>query len=52
MNISEQQKYKEELENIIYQLAELMLDIIRLTLNTLDDYQQIFEINRLDDQPF
>ena len=52
MNISEQQKYKEELENIIYQLAELMLDIIRLTLYTLDDYQQIFEKNVLDDQPF
>ena len=52
MNISEQQKFKEELENIIYQLAELMLDIIRLTLYTLDDYQQIFEKNVLDDQPF
>lgn len=52
MNISQQQKYTEELENIIYQLAELLLDIIRLTLNTLDDYQQAFETDAVDDQPF
>jgi hypothetical protein len=52
MNISEKQKYKEELENIIYQLAELMLDIIRITLNTIDDYQQAFETDAVDDQPF
>ncbi len=52
MTNTDQKKYKEEMENIIYQLGELMLDIIRLTLNTLDDYQQTFETNTIDDQPF
>jgi hypothetical protein len=51
MKSSEQQYYQQELENIIYQLGELMLDIIRVTLNTLDDYQQAVGINVGDDQP-
>jgi hypothetical protein len=52
MNTSQKQKYTEELENIIYQLGELMVDIIRITLNTLDDYQQLSETDGFDDRPF
>ena len=52
MNSSEQQYYQQELENIIYQLGELMLDIIQLTLNTFDDYQQAVENNSCDQRPF
>jgi hypothetical protein len=52
MNTSQKQKYTEELENIIYQLGELMVDIIRITLNTLDDYQQFCETDAFDDRPF
>ena len=52
MNSSEQQYYQQELENIIYQLGELMLDIIQLTLKTFDDYQQAVENSACDQRPF
>jgi hypothetical protein len=52
MNHNPQQKYTEELENLIYQLAELMMDIIHTTLNTLDDYQQFSETHPVDERPF
>ena len=52
MNSSEQQYYQQELENIIYQLGELMLDIIQLTLKTFDDYQQAVENSSCDQRPF
>ena len=56
MTLSEKQKYTQQLETIIYQLANLMLDTVILTLNTLDDYQQFFEENfnqnALEHRPF
>ena len=56
MTLSEKQKYTQQLETIIYQLANLMLDTVILTLNTLDDYHQLSDENsnqyRLDDMPF
>lgn len=45
MTPSEKQQYAEQVEDIIYRLANLMLDTIKLTLNTLDDYQQLFDEN-------
>jgi hypothetical protein len=45
MTSSEKQQYAEEFENIIYRLAILMLDTVKVTLNTLDDYQQLFDEN-------
>jgi hypothetical protein len=55
MTISEKQKYSEQFEDIIYRLAYLMLDTMKVTLNTLDDYHQLFEENSnqnaLDDMP-
>lgn len=45
MSLTEKQKYTQQLETIIYQLANLMLDTVILTLNTLDDYHQLSNEN-------
>jgi hypothetical protein len=56
MSPSEKQQYAEQFEDIIYRLANLMLDTMKVTLNTLDDYQQLldenFNQNTLEDNPF
>lgn len=56
MTPSEKLQYAEQFEDIIYRLANLMLDMIKVTLNTLDDYQQFFEENfnqnALEHRPF
>jgi hypothetical protein len=56
MTLSEKQKYIQQYETLIYQLANLMLDTVILTLNTLDNYHQLSDENpnqnRLDDMPF
>jgi|GEM_PF-1566343 len=45
MTLSEKQKYSQQVEDIIYRLANLMLDTMKLTLNTLDDYHQLCDEN-------
>ena len=45
VTLSEKQKYTQQLETIIYQLANLMLDTVILTLNTLDDYHHLSDEN-------
>ena len=45
MTPSEKQQYAEQFEDLIYRLANLMLDTMKVTLNTLDDYQQLFDEN-------
>ena len=45
MTLSEKQNYSEQVEDIIYRLANLMLDTMIVTLNTLDDYHQLFDEN-------
>ena len=45
MTLSEKQNYSEQVEDIIYRLANLMLDTMIVTLNTLDDYHQFFDEN-------
>ena len=55
MTLSEKQNCSEQLEDIIYRLANLMLDTMIVTLNTLDDYHQLFDENSnqnaLEDRP-
>ncbi len=51
MTLSEKQKYSEQFEDIIYRLTYLMLDTMKVTLNTLDDYQQLFEENSNQNPP-
>ena len=43
MSPSEKQQSAQQLEDIIYRLANLMLDTMKVTLNTLDDYQRLFD---------
>jgi len=53
---SEKLQFAQEFEDIIYRLANLMLDTMKVTLNTIDDYQQLFDENFnqniLEDNPF
>jgi hypothetical protein len=51
MTLSEKQQYSEQFEDIIYRLAYLMLDTMKVTLNTLDDYHQLFEENSNQNMP-
>jgi hypothetical protein len=51
MTLSEKQKYSEQFEDIIYRLAYLMLDTMKVTLNTLDDYHQLFDENSNQNMP-
>ena len=43
MTRSEKLNYTEQFEDIIYRLTYLMLDTLKITLNTLDDYHQLFD---------
>jgi hypothetical protein len=43
MTRSEKLNYTEQFEDIIYRLAYLMLDTMKITLNTLEDYHQLFD---------
>ncbi len=56
MTLSEKQKHTQQFETIIYQLANLMLDTVIVTLDTLEDYHQLLDVNsnqnRRDDIPF
>jgi hypothetical protein len=56
MTPSEKLQFAQEFEDIIYRLANLMLDTMKVTLNTIDDYQQLFDENFnqniLEDNPF
>jgi hypothetical protein len=51
MTLSEKQQYSQQFEDIIYRLAYLMLDTMKVTLNTLDDYHQLFEENSTQNMP-
>jgi len=56
MTLSEKQKYTQQFETIIYQLANLMIDTVIVTLDTLQDYHQLSDENsnqnKGDDIPF
>ena len=51
MTLSEKQNCSEQLEDIIYRLANLMLDTIEIALDTLDDYHQLFDENSNQNMP-
>ena len=51
MTLSEKQKYSEQFEDIIYRLAYLMVDTMKVTLNTLEDYHQLFDENSNQNMP-
>jgi len=51
MSPSEKQQYAEQFEDIIYRLANLMLDTMKIALDTLDDYHQFFDENSNLDVP-
>lgn len=56
MTLNEKQNFTQQFETIIYQLANLMFDTVKVTLNTLDEYHQLSDENsnqnRIDDMPF
>ena len=51
MTLSEKLNYTEQFEDTIFRLANLMLDIIKIALDTLDDYHQLFDENSNQNMP-
>jgi len=51
MTRSEKLNYTEQFEDIIFRLANLMLDTMKIALDTLDDYHQLFDENSNQDVP-
>jgi len=42
MTLSDKLNYTQQFEDIIFRLANLMLDTTKIALDTLDDYHQLF----------
>ncbi len=51
MTLSEKQECIEQFEDIIFRLANLMLDTMKIALDTLDDYHQLFDENSKQNMP-
>ena len=51
MTLGEKLNYTEQFEHIIFRLANLMLDTMKIALDTLDDYHQLFDENSNQDVP-
>ena len=51
MTLSEKLNYKQQLEDTIFQMANLMLDTIEIALDTLDDYHKLFDENSNQNSP-
>jgi hypothetical protein len=51
MTLSEKQKYIEQFEDIIFRLTNLMLDTMKIALDTIDDYHQLFDENSNQTMP-
>ena len=51
MTRSEKLNYTEQFEDIIFRLANLMPDTMKIALDTLDDYHQLFDENSNQDVP-
>jgi len=49
MTRSDKLNYTDQFENIIFRLANLMLDTMKIALDTLDDYHQLFDENSNQD---
>lgn len=51
MTLSEKLNYTDQFEDTIFRLANLMLDTIKIALDTLDDYHQLFNENSNQNSP-
>ena len=51
MTLNEKLNYTEQFEDIFFRLANLMLDTMKIALDTLDDYHQLFDENANQDMP-
>ena len=51
MTLSEKQACIQQFEDIFFRLANLMLDTMKIALDTLDDYHQLFDENSNQDVP-
>jgi hypothetical protein len=51
MTLNEKLNYTQQFEDIIFRLANLMLDTMKMSLDTLDDYHQLFDENSNQDMP-
>jgi hypothetical protein len=51
MTLNEKLNYTEQFEDIFFRLANLMLDTMKIALDTLDDYHQLFDENSNQDMP-
>jgi len=47
MTLNEKLNYTHQFEDIIFRLANLMLDTINVALDSIDDYQQLFDENSI-----
>ena len=45
MTRSEKLNYTQQFEDTIFRIANLMLDTVKIALDTLDDYHQLFDEN-------
>ena len=51
MTLSEKLNYTEQFEDTIFRLANLMLDTVKIALDTLDDYHKLFDENSNQNMP-
>jgi hypothetical protein len=51
MTINEKLNYTQQFEDIIFRLANLMLDTMKIALDTIDDYHQLFDENSNQNMP-
>ena len=51
MTLNEKLNYTQQFEDIIFRLANLMLDTTKIALDTLDDYHQLFDEKSNQDMP-
>jgi hypothetical protein len=51
MTLNEKLNYTQQFEDIIFRLANLMLNTVEVALNSIDDYQQLFDENSDQDMP-
>jgi hypothetical protein len=51
MTLNEKLNYTEQFEDTIFRLANLMLDTVKIALDTLDDYHKLFDENSNQNMP-
>ena len=51
MTLNEKLNYTIQFEDIIFRLANLMLNTMEVALDSIDDYQQLFDENSNQDMP-